>query len=161
MFYPREAEKDHLYNRAILLTVACCIFLMFAAMARREGSIYAAVQLSATETTGTVTQIENIPMYRDRSLVHYQYTDHDGQTHEDEYLDEHYQQKAHYEIDGPVSLVYSNWFPQKNCIASELHSHRPGFFIMVGGLLLSLLCLVVSARTIARIFAMKQEDHFY
>jgi hypothetical protein len=34
MYYPREAEKDHLFNRVILLTVACCVVLILAGMAR-------------------------------------------------------------------------------------------------------------------------------
>jgi hypothetical protein len=57
MYYPREAEKDHLFNRVILLTVACCVVLILAGMARHEGIAYAAIRLSPVETTGTVTQL--------------------------------------------------------------------------------------------------------
>jgi hypothetical protein len=36
MYYPREAEKDHLFHRVILPTVACCVVLILTAMARHE-----------------------------------------------------------------------------------------------------------------------------
>ncbi|MFJ2366960.1 hypothetical protein ACIPIN_25255 [Pseudomonas sp. NPDC087697] len=161
MFYPREAERDHLYNRVILLTIACCVFLLLAAMARHEGSIYVAVQLSVAETTGTVTQLENIPMNKDGKVIHYRYTDRSGLAHEDEYIDQRYQKNVQYEVGGSISLLYSSWFPWKNCIATELHTYRPGFYIMAGGILLSLLFLAISAKTIGRIFVMKQEERFY
>ncbi|MFV2950269.1 hypothetical protein ACNIZR_33440, partial [Pseudomonas japonica] len=48
------------YNRVILLTFACCVLLGLAAMARQQGAVYAAIQWSAVEVTGTVTQVESI-----------------------------------------------------------------------------------------------------
>lgn len=45
MFYPREAKKDHLYNRIVLLTVACLILLFLASLAKHSGSIYGANSL--------------------------------------------------------------------------------------------------------------------
>lgn len=55
MYYPREAEKDHLYTRIILLTVACCVLLFLASLAKHSGIIYGAIQWSAVEVKGTVT----------------------------------------------------------------------------------------------------------
>lgn len=161
MFYPREAERDHLYNRVILLTIACCVLLLLAAMARQEGSIYAAIQLGALETKGTVTQLEDIPMNKNGKVIHYQFIDHDGHVHEDEYIDERYGQKIRYDVNGDISLLYSRWLPQINSITTELHTYRPGFYIMTGGVLLALLFLAMSIRTISHIFALKQEDRLY
>lgn len=161
MFYPREAEKDHLYNRVILLTIACCVLLSLAAMARHQGSIYGAIQLSAVEVTGTVTQLEDIPRSSSAKIIHYQYIDHDRQVHEDKYWDERYGENSQYQVGEGISLLYSGWFPQISSITTELHTYRPGFFIMTGGVLLALLFLGISFRTMSRIFAMKQEDRFY
>ncbi|RBH59991.1 MULTISPECIES: hypothetical protein [Pseudomonas] len=161
MFYPREAERDHLYNRVILLTIACFVLLLLAAMARQEGSIYAAIQLSALEIKGTVTQLEDIPMNKNDKVIHYQFIDHDGHVHEGEYRDERYGQKARYEVNGVISLLYSRWFLQTSSITTELHTYRPGFYIMTGGVLLALLFLGISVRTVSRIFILKQEDRFY
>ncbi len=49
MFYPREAEKDHLYNRIVLLTVACCVLLFLPSLAKDSGSIYGTTRWSAVE----------------------------------------------------------------------------------------------------------------
>ncbi|WP_339526483.1 DUF3592 domain-containing protein [Pseudomonas sp. EL_65y_Pfl2_R96] len=161
MFYPREAEKDHLYNRVILLSIACCVLLSLAAMARHQGSIYAIIQLSAAEVTGTVTQLEDIPRNSMVKIIRYQYVDHDRQVHEGEYQDQRYDEHSQYEVGQDISLLYSRWFPRVSSITTELHTYRPGFFIMTGGVLLALLFLGISFRTISRIFAMKQEDRFY
>lgn len=161
MYYPREAEKDHLFNRVILLTVACCVVLLLASMARSEGILYATLKLGAIETTGTVTQLDDIPMNRDGKVIHYTYTDDKGRAHEAEYVDERYAQNAHYETGGPIPLLYSRWLPEKNSIASLVESNRPGFYIMIGGVLLALLFLGISFRTLGRIYAMKEEDRFY
>lgn len=161
MFYPREAEKDHLFNRVILLTVACCVVLLLASMARGEGILYAALKLGAIETSGTVTQLDDIQMNSDGKIIHYTYTDDKGQVHEAEYVDERYAQNTHYETGGPIPLLYSRWLPEKNSIASQVESNRPGFYIMTGGVLLALLFLGISFRTLGRIYAMKEEDKFY
>lgn len=161
MFYPREAEKDHLYNRVALLTFATLIVLFLASMARSEGILYAALQLGAVETTGTVTQLDDIRMNRDGKVIHYTYTDDEGLVHEDEYVDERYAQNDPYETGGPIALLYSRWLPEKNSIASLVASNRPGFYIMTGGVLLALLFLWISFRTLGRIYAMKEEDRFY
>jgi len=83
MFYQREAEKDHLYNRIVLLTVACCVLLFLASMAKHSGSIYGAIRWSAVEVKGTVTQLERIPMNANGIILHYRYVDSDQQVHED------------------------------------------------------------------------------
>ncbi|PWK39615.1 DUF3592 domain-containing protein [Pseudomonas sp. OV226] len=161
MFYPREAEKDHLYNRVILLTVACLVVLLLAGMARQEGMLYAAIQLVPIETTGTVTQLGDIRMNRDGKVIHYRYTDQDGQVHDDQYVDERYAQKTAFETGGSIPLIYSRWLPGQSSIARELNGNRPGFYIMMGGVLLTLLFLGISFRTLGRIARMKEEDRFY
>lgn len=161
MYYPREAEKDHLYNRVILLTVACCVLLALAAMARQQGAVYAAIQWSAVEVTGTVTQLEDIPRNDMVKIIHYRYFDNDGQVHDDECWDKRYREHAPYEVGQDISLVYSRWFPRVSSITTELHTYRPGFYIMTGGVLLTLLFLGISFKTLGRIFTLKQEDRFY
>jgi hypothetical protein len=161
MYYPREAEKDHLFNRVILLTVACCVVLILAGMARHEGIRYAAIQLGPVETVGTVTQLDDIRMNRDGKVIHYRYTDLDGQVHDNQYVDERYATKTAYETGGSIPLLYSRWLPAQSSIARELNGNRPGFYIMMGGGLLALLFLGISARTLGRIYAMKEEDRFY
>lgn len=126
MFYPREAEKDHLYNRIVLLTVACCVLLFLASMAKDSGTIYGAIRWSAVEVQGTVTQLENMQMNKDGAVIHYRYIDNDQQVHEDAYADQRYSEHNHYEIGGEIPLLYSRWFPQISSIATELHTFRAG-----------------------------------
>jgi hypothetical protein len=100
MFYPREAEKDHLYNRIVLLTVACCVLLLLASLAKHSGTIYGAVQWGAVEVKGTVTQLESIPMNENGMIIHYRYTDSDQQVHEDNYADQRYNEHHQLEVGG-------------------------------------------------------------
>ncbi|WP_207283651.1 DUF3592 domain-containing protein [Pseudomonas sp. FW300-N2F2] len=161
MFYPREAEKDQLYNRIVLLTVACCVLLVLASLAKHSGSIYGAIRWSAVEVNGSVTQLESIPMNANGIIIHYRYADGDQQVHEDEYVDQRYNEHDQYEVGGDVPLLYSRWFPQISSIATELHTYRSGFFIMAGGVVLTLVFLGISFATFGRIYRMKEEDRFY
>ncbi|MFM9379918.1 DUF3592 domain-containing protein [Pseudomonas sp. UV AK001] len=161
MYYPREAQRDHLYNRIVMLTVACCVVLLLAGMARQQGIRYGLLQFNAMEVSGTVTQLEEIRMNRNGKILHYRYTDDQGQSHEDQFVDERYAEHTQYEVGGPIPLLVSRWLPEKNAIAAELHSYRPGFYIMTGGLLLGVLFLLISGRTFWQIQAMKEEDRFY
>ncbi|MEN2394544.1 hypothetical protein [Pseudomonas halotolerans] len=161
MFYPREAEKDHLYNRIVLLTVACLVLLFLASLAKHSGSIYGAIRWSAVEVKGTVTQLESIPMNPNGIILHYRYVDSDQQAHEDEYADQRYNEHDQYEVGGDIPLLYSRWFPQISSIATELHTYRTGFIIMAGGVVLTLVCLGISFMTFGRIYRMKEEDRFY
>lgn len=161
MFYPREAEKDHLYNRIVLLTIACLMLLFLASLAKNSGIVYGAIQWSAVEVNGTVTQLEGIPMNKNGVIIHYRYLDDDQQVHEDEYPDQRYNEHAQYAVGAEVPLLYSRWFPQINSIATELHTHRASFLVMTGGVLLALICLWISFRTFGRIYRLKEEDRFY
>ena len=81
MYYPREAERDNLYNRIILLTLVCILVLGIAAMAMREGGRYALLRISAVETSATVTQIEPLPRNSSAAILHYRYNDQSGHSH--------------------------------------------------------------------------------
>ncbi len=112
MFYPREAEKDHLYNRIVLLAVACCVLLFLASLAKHSGSIYGAIRWSAVEVNGTVTQLESIPMNENGIIIRYQYADGDQQVHEDEYVDQRYNEHDHYEVGGTFPCCIHVGFPK-------------------------------------------------
>lgn len=159
MFYPREAEKDNLFNRVILLTFACCALLFIASLARHQGSTYAAMQLGVVQVSGVVTELESIPRNSESKIIHYRYADQKGETHNDKYFNP--RESTHYEVGDSIPLVYSSWFTGKNAIASELHTYRPDFYIMSGGLSLTLILLLISLWTIRRIYVLKQEDQFY
>ncbi|EJM08504.1 MULTISPECIES: DUF3592 domain-containing protein [Pseudomonas] len=161
MYYPREAAKDHLYNRIVMLTVACCVVLLLAAMAHKSGMLYGALSFNGVENRGSVTALEQIPMNANGKVIHYQYTDAQGQTHEGQHADERYVEHTQYEVDGPITLLVSPWMPDKSCIASQLQSYRTSFCIMTGGVLLALLFLLISGRTFWQIQAMKEQDRFY
>jgi hypothetical protein len=162
MFNTREAERDHLYNRVVLLTIACCVLLGLAAMAKREGLTYAAPQWNGAPVTGTVTLLEDIPRNRVAKIVHYRYVDQDNRPHEGQYLDSGCGERQDCDADQDVTLIYSRWFPEFSAIASDVHTYRPGFYIMSGGILLSLLFFGISFSTLGRISAMKrdQAQHF-
>ncbi|WP_256590476.1 hypothetical protein [Pseudomonas sp. Irchel 3A18] len=161
MFYPREAEKDNLFNRVILLTFACCAILFLASLARHQGSTYAVMQLGAVQVSGSVKALENIPRNSMGKIIHYRYVDEEGEAHDDQYFDPRYDENTHYEVGDAISLVYSSWFTGKNAIASELHTYRPDFYILSGGLSLALILLLISLWTIRRIYVLKQEDRVY
>jgi len=161
MFYPREAEKDHLYNRIVLLTIACVLLLFLASLAHHSGSIYGAIRWSPVEVKGTVTQLEDIPMNPDGKVIYYRYVDSDQQVHEDEYADQRYNEHDQYQVGGEISLLYSRWLPQISTIATELHTNRASFIVMAGGVSLTLVFFWISFRTFGRIYGMKQEDRYY
>jgi hypothetical protein len=161
MYYPREAEKDHLYNRIVLLTVACCVLLLLASLAKHSGSIYGAIRWSAVEVNGTVTQLESIPMNENGIILHYRYVDSDQQVQEDEYPDQRYREHRQYQVGEEIPLLYSRWFPQISSLATELNTYRASFIVMAGGVLLTLVCLGISFMTFGRIYGMKEEDRFY
>lgn len=161
MYYPREAAKDHLYNRVVMLTVACCVVLLFAGMARHQGILYALLNFNGAQTNGTVTQLEEILMNKNGKIIHYRYADELGQLHEGDFVDERYAEHTQYEVNGPIALLVSPWMPEKSAIASQLQSYRAGFYIMTGGVTLALLFLLISGRTFWQIQAMKEQDRYY
>ncbi|MBV4473970.1 hypothetical protein [Pseudomonas botevensis] len=161
MFHPREAQRDHLYNRIVMLTVACCVVLLLAGMARHQGIRYGALQFNAMQVSGTVTALEEILLNDNGKIIHYRYTDEQGLSHDDQYADERYAEHTQYEVGGSIALLVSRWLPKQNAIASELHSYRPSFYIMTGGLLLAVLFLLISGRTFWQIQAMKDQDRYY
>ncbi|MEN1834971.1 hypothetical protein AAIM60_19005 [Pseudomonas lijiangensis] len=158
MFYPREAEKDNLFNRVILLIFGCCALLFLASLARHQGSTYAAMQLGAVQVSGVVTELESIPRNSGK-VIHYLYADQEGETHEGKYF--YQREDTHYEVGDSIPLVYSSWFTGKNAIASELRTFRPDFYILSGGLSLTLILLLIALWTIRRIYVLKAEDRFY
>ncbi|WP_348970999.1 hypothetical protein [Pseudomonas atacamensis] len=161
MYYPREAAKDHLYNRVVMLTVACCVVLLLAGMARHQGILYALLNFNGAQTNGTVTQLEEILMNKNGKIIHYRYADELGQLHEGDFVDERYAEHTQYEVNGPIALLVSPWMPEKSAIASQLQSYRAGFYIMTGGVTISLLFLLISGRTFWQIQAMKEQDRYY
>ncbi|WP_263262347.1 DUF3592 domain-containing protein [Pseudomonas sp. RIT-PI-S] len=161
MYYPREAERDNLYTRVILLTLACIVLLGIAAMARRDGSLYSALQLSAVDAAGTVTRIEWLPRNSRAAIIQYRYSDSAGEAHEGEYVDAFYSEDTQYTQGGPVQLVYSGWFPSMSSIAEHEHRLRPGFYIMAGGVLTALVLLGICGYTLGRIGRMTAEDVRY
>lgn len=161
IYYPREAAKDHLYNRIVMLTVACCVVLLLAGMARHQGILYALLNFNGAQTDGTVTQLEEIMMNKNGKIIHYRYADEHGQLHEGDFVDERYAEHTQYELNGPIALLVSPWMPEKSAIATQLQSYRAGFYIMTGGVILSLLFLLISGRTFWQIQAMKEQDRYY
>ncbi|WKV85718.1 hypothetical protein LJJ44_07115 [Pseudomonas sp. B24_DOA] len=113
MYYPREAAKDHLYNRIVMLTVACCVVLLLAGMARHQGILYALLNFNGAQTNGTVTQLEEILMNKNGKIIHYRYADEQGQLHEGDFVDERYAEHTQYEVNGPIALLVSPWMPEK------------------------------------------------
>jgi hypothetical protein len=161
MYYPREAERDNLYNRIILLTLVCIIVLGIAAMAMREGGRYALLRISAVETFATITQIEALPRNSSAAILHYRYNDPSGHAHEGEYLDTRYGEQSRYVEGGPIALVYCDWFPSINSLAEQLNHLRPGFFIMTGGVLIVMVLFGISLLTFWKIGRMSAEDVYY
>jgi hypothetical protein len=161
MYYPREAERDNLYNRIILLTLVSIIVLGIAAMAMREGGRYALLRLSPVETFATITQIESLPRNSSAAIIHFRYTDQSGHAHDAEYLDTRYGEQHRYVEGGPVALVYCDWFPSINSLAEQLNHLRPGFFIMTGGVLIVLVLFGLSLLTFWRMGRMSAEDVYY
>lgn len=161
MYYPREAERDNLYNRIVLLTLVCIIVLGIAAMAMREGGRYALLRIGAVETTGTIMQVESLPRNSGAVIVHYRYNDRSGRAHDAEYLDTRFGEQSQYVEGGPVALVYCHWFPSINSITERLHQLRPGFYIMTGGVLIVMLLFGISLLTFWKIGRMSAEDVYY
>jgi hypothetical protein len=161
MFYPREAERDHLFNRVTLLTIACIVLLSIAVMARKDGIRYGALLVNPVETLGTVTLVEFPPRNSEAGLVHYRYSDNSQDVHEGEYFDPHYSAGTQYESGDAIALQYCRWLPSISSSAEQLPGLVPGFYIMVGTVVLALLLLGISWLTICQISRMRAEDAHY
>lgn len=161
MYCPQETEKDHLYNRFILLGMALCVVVTLAIMARQQGVVYAAMQWSTVEVTGTVTRLEDIPRSDMLKIIHYRYLDNDQKVHEGEGLDKRYGEHPTYDVGQEISLVYSRGFPGISSTTRDLHSYRPGFYVLTSGVLLALVFLGIGLKLLKRIFVLKRKDRCY
>lgn len=144
MFHPREAARDHLFNRVTMLTIACIVLLGFALMASEDGIRYAALRMSPFETIGTVTWVELPPEDSRTAIVHYQYSDNSSDVLEAEYFYPRYDTGTQYEAGDAIQLKYCRWSPSINSPVERLPSLVPGFYIMAGTLGLVLLLLGIS-----------------
>ncbi|MFK3772610.1 DUF3592 domain-containing protein [Pseudomonas sp. NPDC089406] len=159
MFQPREAERDHLYTRVVWLTIACCALMLLAMIAWGQGSTYAALQLDHQQTNAKVIEVE--PTLSDQAkIIHYQYTDRSGQAYTNTFFNDGYGGQV-YEVGQELAVSYSGWFPQKHGLSQKVPGYRADFIMLVGGIVLTLLCLAISFRTLTRLQTMKQERAFY
>lgn len=161
MFYPREAQRDHLYNRIVMLTIACIVLLGIASMARTDGIRYTALLIDPVETTAMVTSVELFPRNTQVGNIHYRYSDDGSSTREAEYFDANYNASTQYQAGAPIQIHYSRWFPSISSTAEQLPTLVPGFYIMIGALAMTLLFFGISFLTFCQISRMKAEDACY
>lgn len=161
MFYPREAARDHLYNRVVMLTIACIVALFIAVMAKKDGIRYAALLVDASETIGMVTLVELPPGNSQTGIVQYRYSDDSARSHEGEYFDPRYSTGIQYDVGSPIQLRYCRWLPSISSTVDQLPGLVPGFYMMTGALIVALLLLGISLLTICQISRMKAEDAYY
>ncbi|MGY2202805.1 hypothetical protein [Pseudomonas gingeri] len=162
MYYPREAARDHLFNRAALLFFLILLACVFAMMSREDGLRYAALQTSAKEVTGTVTQVEELwrgPVFLGQ-YVHYRFDDRntrgDGVLYQDTFTP-----SGSYHEGEPVQVVYSEWFPSYHNLATQLRFGRPGFYIFSASVATVVLGFGLLFWTTHLIFRHRQEDRYY
>jgi len=162
MYYPREAERDHLFNRAALLFFLILLACGIAMMSREDGLRYAALQMSPKEVTGTVTQVDE--QWRGKSFlgqyVHYAFDDRTTQGEGMLYLGTS-TPSGSYLQGGPVEVVYSEWFPSYHNLATERRFGRPGFYIFSGCVAIIVLGFGLLFWTTHRIFRHREEDRHY
>lgn len=161
MFYPREAARDHLFNRVTMLTIACIVLLGIAVMAGEDGIRYAALRITPVDTTGTVTLVELPPGNSMAAIVHYQYSDNSSYVREGQYFDPKYNNGNGYKAGDAIELKYCRWLPSINSTVERFPSLVSGFYIMAGTLSLALLLLGISWLTICQISRMSAEDVYY
>ena len=161
MYYPREAERDHLFTRATLAFFMILLSLVMVLLSKDGGIPYAAIKATPLETIGIVTKIEVDNKIYPRTVIYYSFKTNKSYQVNGEYLVNTRNDKSNYFEGQEIKIVYSDWLPRFHTIKSNLEFNSPDFYIFSVGMGIIFLCLIFIAWTVSRIMKHKEEDHYY
>ena len=160
MYYPREAQRDFLFTRAVMLFVATLVLALMLFLSKDRGAPYALIKASPVETTGQVTQLESFGNWGTITNVYYSFK-HDEHDQDGMATTSGYAGGPVYEVGSPVQVVYSKWFPSVHNLKANFNSGRWNFYIMSASAVLIALCQALMFWTLFRIYRHKEEDRQY
>ena len=130
MYYAREAERDFLFTRAVLLFLFSLILALMLSLSVSRGAPHGLIKAGPVETVGQITQLESVGPRKSSTNVYYTFS-HDGQREDGMVNNSFYVQDPGYEVGDPVAVVYSKWFPTVHNIKANFHYSSPNFYIMI------------------------------
>ena len=160
MYYAREAERDFLFTRAVLLFLFTLILALMLSLSISRGTPYGLIKAAPVETVGQITQLENVGPRHSSTNVYYTFS-HEGQREDGMVNNSFYVEDPGYEVGDPVPVVYSKWFPTVHNIKANFHASSPNFYIMIVSTGLILLFWGMITWTVYRIYQHKAEDRYY
>jgi hypothetical protein len=160
MYYAREAERDFLFTRAVLLFLFTLILALMLALSISRGTPYGLIKAAPVETIGQVTQLESVGPRNSSTNVYYTFN-HEGRRQDGMVNNSSYVEDPGYEVGSLVPVVYSKWFPTVHNLKANFHASSPNFYIMSASAGLMLLCWMLIIRTVYRIYQHKAEDRYY
>ena len=160
MYYAREAERDFLFTRAVLLFLFSLILALMLSLSVSRGAPHGLIKAGPVETVGQITQLESVGPRNSSTNVYYTFS-HEGQREDGMVNNSFYVQDPGYEVGDPVAIVYSKWFPTVHNIKANFHYSSPNFYITSVSASLIALCFALILWTVHRIYQHKAEDRYY
>ncbi|WP_338488626.1 DUF3592 domain-containing protein [Pseudomonas trivialis] len=160
MYYPREAQRDFLFTRAAMLFFVTLVLALMLFLSKGRGAPYALIKAAPMETTGQVTQVEDIGNWGAITNVYYRFK-YEDQNEEGMVSTSNYADSPVYEVGSPVQVVYSKWFPEVHNIKENLSKGSWNFYIMSFSAALIVLCQAWMFWTLRQIYRHKEEDRSY
>jgi hypothetical protein len=160
MYYAREAERDFLFTRAVLLFLFTLILALILSLSVSRGARHGLIKAGPIETVGQITQLESVGPRNSSTNVYYTFS-HEGQREDGMVNNSFHVEDPGYEIGADVAVVYSRWFPSVHNIKANFHYSSPNFFILSVSASLMILCWVLILWTVHRIYQHKADDRYY
>lgn len=159
MPYPREAERDYLYTRRIILVLFSLIaaFLMSACI--DKGLSYLAIELDYNKTDATIVKVEE--KSDGLRLLTYSFVTTKGINKEVMIAARWNTFNHEPELGESLPVVFSGFLPDQNT-PYELHQyHKSSFYICLFSALVIVITIVLVFFTGKKIQKQKEEDKYY
>lgn len=160
MYYAREAERDYLFTRAVLLFLFTLILSLMLSLSVSRGAPHGLIKAAPVEAVGEITQLESVGPRNASTNVYYSFS-HEGQREDGMVNNSSFVEDPGYEVGDEVAVVYSKWFPTVHNIKANFHSSSPNFYIMSASSGLMIVCWMLILWTVHRIYQHKAEDRYY
>ena len=157
MYEPREALKDFLYMRVVVLVLLIGVCGLIGSFAFREGVLYASVSMSPIRVVGEVTSYLETK-YSVETV--YTFIDQDGNVRSGE---RSFSRSDH---DSPrlreqVEVLYASFDSELHSLEQDFHRNEIPFYMLSAAILISIFSVTMIIVSTFRIIQFTRESRYY
>jgi len=160
MYYPREAQRDYLYTRNIILVIFSAVAGLVASYTFDSAILYAAIEADPNKSLAVITQIDKNPRNSRALTIEYEFTKSNESRIEGEYKMYTDYESAPF-IGDKFEVIYSGFLPEYNSRSSKHPDESMSFYIFIGNILFIIFCFFLVFSTGRKIQKLKESDKFY